>query len=242
MKRTIVAGLGIFLVIMVMTIPARVAYQWLEPDTLLLGRLSGSIWNGAATEGLVGGAYLTDITWQLLPSALLTGKIAFETSARPISGTVSAEVAMGKNGMLAISHLTGNVPLDLVHDVFQQAGIDGDLSLRFDTLVLKNNLPVLANGDITVSNLYARDLSANPLGSFRANITTVNGRVTAYVEDVAGVLDVTGVISLNEDRSYSFIGEVATMPSAPPSIEQQFRFLGSPNPAGMRQFRFEGRL
>ena len=242
MKRTIVAALVVFLIILAMTFPARVAYRWLGPDALLLGGLSGSIWNGAATEGLVGGAYLRDITWQLLPTSLLTGKISFKTSARPVSGRISAEVGIGKNGMLAMSQLSGSMPLDLVHDAIQQAGISGDLKLRFDTLVLKNNLPVLANGYITVSSFYIRELSASVIGNFRADFTMVNGRVTAYVEDASGLLDVTGVISFNEDRSYSFIGEVGTMPGAPTSIEQQFRFLGSADEAGMRPFRFEGRL
>ena len=73
MKRTIVAALVVFLIILVMTFPARVAYRWLGPDALLLGGLSGSIWNGAATEGWVGGAYLRDITWHCLPTSLLTG-------------------------------------------------------------------------------------------------------------------------------------------------------------------------
>ena len=71
---------------------------------------------------------------------------------------------------------------------------------------------------------------------------TNNGQITGTVEDVSGVLDVSGQITINADRSYSFIGDVAALPGAPPSIEQQLRFLGSADQRGMRQFRFEGRL
>ncbi len=80
------------------------------------------------------------------------------------------------------------------------------------------------------------------IGDFRADFTSADGLITGNVEDVSGVLDVAGVISINADRSYSFIGQVAALPGAPPSIEQQLRLLGSADERGRRPFRFEGRL
>lgn len=242
MKRIIVAGLFVFVVVLVVTFPARVAYRWFAPPDLQLSGISGSVWNGAATEGLAGGAYMTNIRWRLKPSALLTGKLAFETSASPAAGTMNTDVAVGFGGSLALTDLSGSVPLDLVHDAFQQAGISGDLSLQFEKLVIENALPVEATGNVTVSNFYSRLLSASVIGDYRADFTTVNGVVTGNVTDVAGVLDVAGVVTINPDRSYSLIGEVAALPGAPPSIEQQLQFLGSADARGMRPFRFEGRL
>jgi hypothetical protein len=51
-----------------------------------------------------------------------------------------------------------------------------------------------------------------------------------------------GTIAISPDRSYSLVGDVAARPGAPPSIEQQLRFLGSADDRGFRQFRFEGQL
>ena len=242
MKKYVIAGLLVFLVVLAVTFPAHVAYRWFAPPDLQLSGISGSLWNGAATEGLAGGAYLRDINWQLKPAALLTGKLAFETSASPASGTMNTDVAVGLGGDLSLTNLSGSVPLDLVHDAFQQGGISGDLALQFEELVLANGVPVTADGSVTISNFFARDLSAGMIGDFRAEFATADGRITASVEDVSGVLDVAGVITINPDRTYSFIGEVAPLPGAPPSIEQQLRFLGSPDERGQRPFRFEGRL
>jgi hypothetical protein len=200
------------------------------------------VWNGSAAEGMAGGAYLRSISWRFKPAALLTGKIAFETSASPASGTMNTDVAVGLDGSLGLSNLSGSVPLDLVHQALQQAGISGDLALQFDELVLANGLPVAANGSITVSNFFARNLSAGVIGDYRADFTTTDGRITGTVSDASGVLDVSGAVTINPDRTYSFIGEVAALPGAPPSIEQQLRFLGSADERGMRPFRFEGRL
>lgn len=242
MKRFIIAGLLVFLVVLVVSFPARVAYRWFAPPDLQLSGISGSVWNGAATEGMAGGAYLRGIEWRLKPAGLLSGKLAFATSASPASGTMNTDVAVGLDGSLALTALSGNVPLDLVHENFQQAGFSGDLRLQFDELVLENGLPVSANGSITVTDFFSRYLSAGVIGDFRADFTSADGRITGSVEDVSGVLDVAGVIAINADRSYSFIGEVAALPGAPPSIDQQLRLLGSADERGRRPFRFEGRL
>ena len=242
MKRIIISGLLVFLVVLVVTFPARVAYRWFAPPDVTLSGISGSIWSGNATEGLAGGAYLRDISWRIKPAELLTAKLAFVTAAKPASGTMNADVAVGFGGDLALTNLTGSVPLDLVHDAFQQAGISGDVSLEFSELALENGLPVAANGSVTVANFFAPDLSAGVLGDYRASFQSSGGSVNGSVEDLSGVLEIDGTITINPDRSYSLVGDVAARPGAPPSIEQQLRFLGSADERGMRQFRFEGRL
>lgn len=242
MKRIVLSGLLVFLLVLVVTFPARVAYRWFAPPDLQLSDISGSVWNGSASEGMAGGAYIRDISWRMKPAALLTGKLKFETSANPASGAMNADVAVGVGGSLTLTNLSGNVPLDLVHNAFQQAGISGDVSLEFSSLVLENGLPVEATGSITVANFFARDLSAGVLGDYRADFQTSGENILASVEDLAGVLEVVGVITINPDRSYSLVGDVAARPGAPPSIEQQLRFLGSVDERGLRPFRFEGQL
>jgi len=242
MKRFIIAGLLVFVVVLLVTFPARVAYRWFAPPAVRLSGIAGSIWNGTATEGLAAGAYIRDISWQFKPLLLLSGKLAFATSSSPASGTMRTDVAVSLDGSLTLSGLSGSVPLDLVHQAFQQNGISGDLSLQFETLVLENGIPVSANGSVTIANLYARDLSAGTLGDFRTDFRTTASGITGNVDDIAGVLDIEAVITLLPNRTYSLIGEVAARPGAPPSIEQQLRFLGSPNERGLRPFRFEGEL
>ena len=86
-------------------------------------------------------------------------------------------------------------------------------------------------------------MSASQLGDFRADMQTVDDNIVGQLDDVSGALDVDAAsIVVRPDGSYSLIGNVAAKPGAPPSIEQQLRFLGSPDERGMRPFRFEGRL
>ncbi len=73
---------------------------------------------------------------------------------------MNTDVAIGLGGSLALTNLSGNVPLDLVHESFQREGFNGDLGLQFDELVLEDGLPVTANGSITVNDFFSRYLSA----------------------------------------------------------------------------------
>lgn len=242
MKRYVIAGLLVFIVVLLFTFPARVAYRWFAPPDLQLSGITGSIWSGTAAEGLAGGAYIRDVSWRFKPAALFGGKLAFETSSKPAAGAMNTEVAVGLDGSLTLSGLNGSVPLDLVHEEFQRNGISGDLSLEFESLVIENGIPVSANGTVTVASFFAPDLSAGVLGTYHAVFQSSEPPLAGQVEDLAGVLDIVGTVTVQGDGSYSFVGEVATRPGAPPSIDQQLRFLGSPDERGFRQFRFEGRL
>lgn len=242
MKRYIFAGLIVFLGVLIVTFPARVAYNWFAPADMQFNGISGSVWNGTAVEGLAAGAYIQDISWRLKPASIFSGKLAFATSSRPASGTLNSDIAVSFDGSLTLSNVSGSVPLDLVHPAFQQNGISGDVSLNFETLLIQNGVPVEAEGSVTVANFFSPVLSAVSVGDFKAEFRTGNGNITGSVDDLSGVLDVSATITILPDRSYQLIGEVAARPGAPPSITQQLQYLGSPDERGFRPFRFEGSL
>lgn len=242
MKRLVIAGILIFFGVMLATFPARVAYQWFAPAEIRLSGITGSVWNGSAAEGIAGGAYVRNISWHFKPMSLLSGKLAFQTSSNPVSGSINTELAVSPGGNLTLSALSGNVPLDSVHPTFQQSGIRGDITLQFETIVISNGIPVAAQGSVIVTDFFVPDLSSSRIGDFRADFQTIDGLVVGRVEDLSGVLDVTGTINLHQDGLYSFIGQVAPTPATPPSIVNQLRFLGSANERGQHEFRFEGKL
>jgi general secretion pathway protein N len=242
MKRLVTVGILIFFGVLLATFPARVAYKWFAPAELLLSGIAGSVWNGSAVEGYAGGAYVRNINWQFKPTSLLSGKLGFRTHSNPASGTLSADVGLSPGGDLLLSDLSGNLPLDLLHPAMQQSGIRGDIALQFETVLIRNGVPVVAEGSVTVSDFFVPDLSSARIGDFRAAFQTNDDTVVGSVEDVSGVLDVAGTISLHQDGLYSFVGQVAPTPVTPPSIVNQLRFLGSANERGQHEFRFEGRL
>lgn len=242
MKRLVAAGLATLIVGLIVIFPARVAYNWFAPAELRLSGIEGSVWRGSATEGLAGGAYLRNVSWRYRPTSLIRGQIAFSTQGNAGGGPIDAIVGIGLDGSLILSDVAGMVPLDLVHPTFQQGGIRGDLGLQFSRLVVRDALPVEIDGAITVANLLAPLLSPTVIGNYRADFATTVTGITGEVSSVSGVLNVSGSITLADDRSYTFIGKVSPTPETPVSITNQLRYLGSPDAQGRREFRFEGTL
>ncbi|MDA0680320.1 MAG: type II secretion system protein N [Proteobacteria bacterium] len=242
MKRYILAGLLVFLGVLVSTFPARVAYNWFAPADMHLTGISGSIWNGNAVEALAAGAYIEDISWRLKPASIFSGQLEFSTSAKPAAGTVTTDVGVSLSGVITLSMLSGRLPLNLVHPAIQQNGISGDVNLDFNRLVIRDGLPIDANGTITVSNFFMPDLSSARLGDYTLKFSRTDAGIVANLDDVSGVLDVSGTITLSAEKDYQLIGEVAARTDAPPSVQQQLQFLGTPDERGFRAFRFEGSL
>lgn len=242
MKRLIIAGIVTFLLVLVATFPAHVAYNWFAPAEIQLSGISGSVWNGQAREGQAAGAYLQNLSWQFKPAALITGKLAFTASGEPAAGHMTTDIAIGLNGNLTLSNFVGSVPLDLVHQTFQQSGIRGDIIMNLENLVIEDRFPIAAQGMISITNLYVPLLSTTPIGDFRADFHSNDGNIVGIVADVDAILDVEGTITLLTDGSYTFIGQVAATAYTPASITTQLVYLGSPDERGKRPFRFEGRL
>lgn len=241
-KRLILAGIATLVIGLISTFPARVAYQWFAPGELKLGGISGSIWRGVAAQGSAGGVYLTNIKWRFRPLGLLTGKLQFATSGNPASGFFDADIALGAGGSFTLSDVAAAVPLSALADAFPLSGIEGDVSLQFEELVIKGGVPVEATGTINIANLVSRYLAPTPLGDFRAEFQTADDGILGSVEAVSGVLELAGTIRLTQDRNFKFVGQVAAKPNAPLSITQQLQFLGTPNSRGQREFRLEGQL
>ena len=241
-KRLILAGIATFVIGLVMTFPARVAYQWFAPGELKLSGISGSVWHGSAAQGYAGGVYLADVNWSIRPLALLTGKLEFASTSKLASGFFDARIAVGIGGSLTLSDVSGALTLDTLAALLPLNGIEGDVRVQFENLVVKNGVPVEATGTLNIDNLVSRYLSPKRLGDYRADFKTHDDGIRGSVESISGILDLEGTIRLSRDRSYEFVGRVASKPSAPSSIGQQLQLLGSADSQGKREFRIEGIL
>jgi len=241
-KRTIVIGIVTFLIGTVLLFPARVAYRWFVPEPVKLSGIGGSIWNGRATAGMLAGVYFTNLRWTFKPLALLTGQVAFATSVNTAAGQISMGAGVGVTGNVSVTDLVASLSLATIHPALKANRIDGTVNIQLQMLKLKNGWPTEAEGSIGVGNLVAAAMGPEPLGNFRAEITTGENGIVGQVEDAGAVLDLTGTLQLADDRSYSLVGFVGANSETPASIDRNLRFLGSPDQNGMRQFRFEGSL
>ena len=241
-KRLIVLANVTLLAGAVVMFPARVAYHLFVPPDLRLAAINGTVWNGSAAEGQVARLYLRNLRWSFKPWSLFAGRLEFETSFDPAGGFLQADVGIGPGGTITLTNVDGGVSIGALQSIVPLPGIDGNLRMNFSRLRIDDGAPTAADGTLEVAGLIARGLSTAPLGDFRAILVSSDDGISGSVEDLAGVLDIAGSLRVSLDRSYSLTGLVAPTASAPRSVVEQLRFLGSPNERGQREFRFEGEL
>ena len=227
------------LVGLVMTFPARIAYRWLSPPFVQLSGIQGTVWNGSALEFATNGVYLRDLTWQMRPLRLLTGKAHYHINGTPLSGFLESDVSLSVGGTVALSNLTAAVPLQMFASASNVTGLGGNASLQFERLELSAGRAVAMNGSIDIANLSVPFLSSSTLGGYRADFYTQENGIVASVEDTDGVVDIAGSLQLNPDKTYAFLGQIVAKPGTPESLGNQLRYLPE-NERGQRELRLEG--
>ena len=241
-KVWLAAGLVTFVVAVVVSFPARVVYRFLAPADLAISGIEGSIWNGAARELSVGGLYLKNPAWRFKPLGLFTGKLVYAIEAQPASGFIETRIAVGIGGAITFTELTGSLPLAIVTGAAGVAGLGGTATVRFQHLHIRDGLPVAADGIVEVDALIVPLIDRASIGGYRAEFSSADDGIVASVEDTDGLFDVAGKLSVTSDRSYRFLGQVASKPETPEKLRRQMAALGSPNDRGQREVRFEGSL
>jgi len=237
-RRLIITGVLTMLAGLVILFPARVAYDWFAPPELRIRGISGSIWSGTADHAAGGGVYVAQLKWRFRPFRLFTGKLAYAVSASLGADSVESGLALSIGGTLFLT----DIPLQLLEASSGVRGLRGTASGRIEQLVLSDGVPVSVQGAIEVSDLLLPLVSQSSIGGYRAEFFTQQDGVVVSVEDTDGVVEIAGSLKLSNDRSYSFLGQLAPKSETPPQVRQQMQFLGSANERGQYELRLEGRL
>lgn len=241
-KRLLAVGGATLILGWVILFPARVAYRWFAAPDIQLSGISGTVWSGRAAEAAAGGLYVNDLKWRFRPLQLFTGKAAWSVEAEPVSGFIETGIAVTLGNSFRFSDLNAALTAASLNAMVPMSGVDGAVTLKFDSIVVHDGMPIEAIGTAAISNLVVPGLSRSTLGDYRAVFQTTDTGIRGQVEDLSGVLDLRGTIEFHDDQSYRFTGQVAAKPTAPDSVVQQLQFLGSTNAEGRHSFRFEGQL
>jgi general secretion pathway protein N len=238
----IILGVLVFLTGLIVSFPARVAIGLLPPSGIAVSGIEGTIWRGKATEAAITSIYLRDIAWQARPLQLLTGRLAFQIEAVPVSGFLDTQLSVGLDKKIRLANLTAAVPLEMFSDAIGVQGLQGNVSLNFERVELLDGLTVVADGVAQVANLIVPVIGRNSLGAYKAEFRSQNNGVIASIEDSDAVVELAGSLQIRTDRSFQLLAQVIVKPETPESVRQQLRFLPPPNERGQQELRLEGIL
>ncbi|HKQ16655.1 MAG TPA: type II secretion system protein N [Steroidobacteraceae bacterium] len=237
-------GVGAFLILALVTLPASVVLSFVHPANVTLSGISGTIWNGRAQAVRSGTMHLGSVDWGLNVLSLFTGKLGADVKVARTDGFAQGSVAAGAGG-ITLRKFNASLPIGALPPNIVRGGWTGTLNLKLAELALDNAWPVTLSGTIEVADLVGPANRPAALGGYKvvfpegaAKSDTLTGTLT----DTGGPLAVNGTVQLKKDRSYLVSGLIATRPNAPSDMARTLEILGEPDAQGRRQFSIEGTM
>jgi general secretion pathway protein N len=245
MKRTVIV-IVLVIVAFAAIVLARLPASWVVPSAsadFSCASVAGSLWNGYCGGLTVRGAALGDLTWQVRPARLLSGKLAAQVDLEhPPALFARGEVEIGLGGTLAAHDLTASLPLSSTVIPGLPPTLTGSLRLNLALARLtRQGIVRQLEGRIEAHDLVDASGDVTPLGNFA--VTFPGGTAeepTGRLRDLGGPLAVQGKIVLTPQPGYTLSGYVTPRPSAVPALVNAIEFLGTPDAQGRRQFALSG--
>jgi hypothetical protein len=239
---TVIAGLAVFLVVVVLYLPA----SWIAsalPPQVRCNELGGSVWQGECLGLQYQGATLGDATWNLAPSSAFTGRLSGDVDVRGPALDARANLDTNFSGVGEFHNVVLNVQLDpgLLPQVPAQQR--GSLSANLQRLELAAGpTPRALEGTIELRDF--RQVGAQPmdLGSYQVSFDgspPQDGALVGKLKDLGGPYIVDGTVRL-APNGYLVQGYITGRTAAAERIVREITLGAMPDTSGRSTFSFEG--
>ena len=239
---TLVAGTLVFLVVLVLYLPAGWFASRLPPQVACT-ELGGSLWHGECLGLTVQGGQFGDATWNLSPLKALTGRLSGDVDLRGGLATVRANLDMGFDGAGEITGLSAQFPMDPAFVKEFPRDQRGLVVAQFDRLVLDaRGVPRQLLGNVELRDF--RQISPRPLelGSYRLTFdgdTRADGVSVGKLVDTGGPFAVDGTVTFTPPNNYVVKGFITGRTAQAEGIVREITYGVPPDASGRSEFQFE---
>ena len=185
----------VMIAVLIISAPARLVALMLPADNVIMQGFSGTLWRGSASRALVhvGAGYLQlgSVNWTLAPTSLLTFRPRLELSSQWGRQRLDGELVLRGGADISVHDLSANLSAELIRHYLPVA-LEGDLSLQFTTLHLRDGMPYHTDGRLVwqraawlspsgarLLGAYAVDLQQPEDAALNGQIITLSGPVQA---------------------------------------------------------------
>jgi hypothetical protein len=239
---TIVAGTLVFLVVLVLYLPASWFASMLPPN-LRCRELGGSVWHGECLGLTFEGGRFGDATWNLSPLRALAGRLSGDVDVRGGALLARANLDLGLDGAGELTGLSAQFPLDpsfVSQFPREQRGL---VVAQFARLVLDAGAtPRQLEGSVELRDF--RQILPRPLelGSYRLDFdggTRTDGASVGKLKDIGGPFAVDGSVTFTPPNNYVVEGHITGRSREAEGIVREITLGVPPDASGRSEFRFE---
>jgi hypothetical protein len=240
---TIIAGLVVFLGVLVLYLPA----SWFSsalPAQVKCAELGGSIWQGECLGLTFQDAKLGDVTWNLAPARAFTGRLVGDIALAGDAQRLTAEIDLSRDGAGSLRNVSAQVQMDPALLAQFPRDQRGTVIAAFKRVELATGgSPRVLDGTLQLRDF--RQVGARPLalGSYELafdGAVQPDGAITGQLRDLGGPFAVNGTVSLPAPRSYLVQGFITGRSAEAERLVREITLGAPPDASGRSAFSFEG--
>jgi hypothetical protein len=240
---TLIAGAAMFLVVLVLYLPAAWLAGFLPPQ-VQCADIGGSLWQGECLRLQVQGNPLGDASWNLSTGSAFAGRLVGNVDVEGSAVSMRADFETSFSGVGELHNVKARLTLDPA--LLPQLPRDqrGTVNAEFSRVVLAQGpAPRQLEGFIELHDL--RQLNAQPaeLGSYRVDFdggARPDGSTLGRLRDLGGPFAVAGTITLTPPNNYLVQGLISGRSADAERTVRQISLGASPDTSGRSPFSFEG--
>jgi hypothetical protein len=240
---TVIAGLAVFLVILLFYLPA----SWFAgtlPAQVRCNDLGGSVWHGECLGLQYQGASVGDMTWNFATVSALTGRLLGDVQIQGLALNMRADVDTNLGGVGELRNITARLVMDPALLPQLPRGQSGTVSADLQRLELAaGGAPARVEGTVELHDF--RQLGAQPteLGSYQVVFdgnTSADSAVIGKVRDIGGPYIVDATLTLTPPKNYLVQGYITGRTAAAERLVREITLGAMPDASGRSTFSFEG--
>ncbi len=241
--RWILAALFLYLVLLIAYLPAaQVAYRLPLPNTVKLGKVSGTLWQGNIDRVVVNNMPIQQVNWTLSALPLFMGALSVDLdagnmrSANAIAFKGPLEVDLLSEGNLTASDFLLYLPVDLVlAEVQLPLPVDagGRFRVNVESLTLEAGIcsQMMAYGDWLNASV-AGTQGPIELGNFSATLRCDNKQYIISVAEPNAFGLTLDAQAATDFSTFTATSKFKPDPSLPQEVHDAAQFFGQPDSQG----------
>ena len=238
-------GFAVFLLSLVVTIPARWAQQFIPANTpVKLQAVSGTIWRGEAAQFSWDNTSLGQLRWAVKPLSLLTGKLGldFNLSDSGLRADGTALVYRDQVVVLNDTVASGDIAKLPLGRARLPVELEGRLEAEMKKVVIKASAIHAAEGVINWQSARITAPIILPMGEVALQISGSKGNLKGEFSSQKSAVDTRGTLAFTHNGQ--FTSDIRLKPNAqtPEDIRELLPALGKSQRDGSVKLHYQGRL
>lgn len=238
-------GISIYLLFLVINLPAGVVWSSLPEDikrSVNLSNLHGSAWSAGADNIVVDGFKLGKAEWTLNPFLLFIGELGGHIKVRNALGKAESGFSINSDQVIELSDLDSEFSAAILDPAIRPFMLEGIITGQLDSLQIQSKVLLEATGTLQWRNASISGVQDVSLGNLTFQASPEAKGTRLQVTNEGGLIALSGDIRLAGNGRYNLNLLLSSRDKQNTDLKSMLAVLGRADAQGRVRFTQAGKL